>query len=87
MSRRDEVILKWVRENRPYLVNLLEKTFEDARDRTKSKHIGPDAEGLAPYTLLVTGFTAGRQFQADNPELDLKDPNICYPPDYPPVRL
>ena len=75
MNHQDKkrVILEWVQKYRPDLLTLFTQTLQirESDEWEKSKYIGPDGDLLAPYTLMVIGFRIGRQFQKDNPDIEL----------------
>ena len=60
-NKRDEAVLKWVKENRPNLIDLLEDVLAPG-----TRLITKQVDNL--YLILSIGFEAGRQFQRDNPE-------------------
>ena len=57
--------MKWVREHRSDLLGSIEAVY------AQSEH-GQDSF----LALMSIGFEAGRQFQHDNPELELNSPSV-----------
>ena len=65
MNLRDQAILKWLREKRPDLVPVFERLLD-----TGVEH------NVGLYAMLAIAFEAGRQFQHENPTLELDNPNV-----------
>ncbi len=67
MNKRDKAILNWTKKNRPDLVASM-MNFLDDPDGSPAKQ--------AIYLIACIAFEAGRQFQSDNPALELDNPNV-----------
>jgi len=70
-ERRDESILDWVKKNYP---GYTESVVEGVLLSSDEKKGWPGSKNL--YIMLVIGFEAGRQFQHDNPTLEINNPDV-----------
>lgn len=68
-NKRDASILDWTEKNRPDLIECVRLTYE-----WKFEHFAIFNPLGTLYLMLAIGFEAGRQFQKDNPELDINNP-------------
>ncbi len=67
MLKRDEAILKWLDRNRPGDAKAFRVVIAN-RERD------PVLNGMYVFSAMI--FEAGREFQHENPELELDNPSI-----------
>lgn len=65
MNLRDKAIFDWANKNVPHI----------------RPHVARGLEIEAVQAMMAVAFEAGRQFQADNPKLELDNPNVYLIPD------
>jgi hypothetical protein len=68
-NKRDESILEWTKQNLPGFVEYVRLIYE-----WKFMRVLNPLRTL--YLMLAIGFEAGRQFQHDNPTLEINDPDV-----------
>lgn len=66
MNKREKAILDWLNKNRPYSQEI--NVFE----REAQNPLHDDAL----FAWIAIAFEAGRQFQADNPNLELGNASV-----------
>jgi hypothetical protein len=64
LNKRDKAIAQWFAKNRPDIPKVLvDKVLNES-------------SGQVLYSLSAAMFEAGRQFQSENPGLELNNPNV-----------
>ena len=65
MNKRDKAIQDWVRIHRPDVAQLIDEILFRETGYNKSQR-----------ALMAMAFEAGRKLQAENPNLELDNPNV-----------
>lgn len=63
-NKREEAIIGWVKKNRPDLLENITRILSN------------DRAFAALFLISCVAFEAGRQFQHDNPDVELDNPNV-----------
>jgi hypothetical protein len=65
MTQNFQAILDWVKEHRPDILDNVQTIIDKSSDVT-----------AASCFLMTVGFEAGRQFQHENPDMEINNPGL-----------